>query len=259
MLAVWEFISHPAVFVPFFCLLYIFGGGAFLYIGGRFIARESEVTYGWSLITIIAATLAQIVTLLLLGCVIDGILFSPTAFFFVFAVSSFAACGIVGKMVEISYGKAIFAWLPLFAVQLVLISVFIPPMGPSKELAKRAVCKTRLKGLGTAMELYHQKYKTFPPSPKEFIEEGDASPKNFKCPSDIQDRDMSYFYLPPLETDDGATFVMCDLKGNHKDMRYVLMKDGVVKEFSEEAFHEQLTDPYNARFAVELKKAEGPP
>ncbi|MBN1555457.1 MAG: hypothetical protein JXA11_11985 [Phycisphaerae bacterium] len=136
-------------------------------------------------------------------------------------------------------------------------ALILPSVNRARVLELCAVCKTRLKGLGTAIELYHQTNKAYPPSPKEMIKEGFASIKNFKCPLDTQDREISYFYLPPLETDDGETFVMCDYKDNHENKRFILAKAGHVVEYSEEEFQAELKKPHNTRFAEALKKEEG--
>lgn len=264
------FAWYQIPLLVFFLSAWIFGIGAMLFIGGRYIAKSSKATYWWSVLTNIVAAIAGTIVngaCAALGGMASSSVESPAPAIitsFMGLVAGLLVVWLVIKaMFRVSYGKAILAWLPAFGAQFLitvplLVSLLLPSVNRARELAKQAVCKTRLKGIGTALELYNQAENGYPLTITPLIEEGYASIKNFKCPSDTQDREISYFYLPPVETDNGRTFVMCDLKGNHKDLRNVLAKAGHVTYYSEEEFQTELAQPYNARFAEALKKAEGP-
>jgi len=162
----------------------------------------------------------------------------------------------VSKMGAFGRGSIFFGQLLLLF--LLFFALVVPSLNRARNMAYRSVCKTRLKGLGIALEMYYKDKKAYPPSPKELIDGGYASDKNFQCPSDIVEQKVYYFYLPPLEADADETFVMCDMRGYHKNKRNVLAKAGHVAEYSEEEFQAELAQPYNTRFAAALKKAEGP-
>lgn len=249
-----------------FVMTWLFGC-AVLLARVRTIDKASAIRFVWALLATFIFSVVWFAAFLIMIHVGD---FLPQKMHFRRPEFTFALIGLIVGLLATwltikiifkqSFRKAFNIWLSVLVLQIVVSIplLLMSESGRPRELAKRAVCKTHLKGLGTAMELYHQECKVYPPTPKELVEEGYASSKNFQCPSDIQHREMAYFYLPPLETDNGETFVMCDWKGNHENVRNILRKDGNVQEFSEEAFQADLAKPYNARFAEALRKAEGP-
>jgi hypothetical protein len=262
----WYQIPLVMIFLP----VWIFGVGTMLFIGGRYIAKSPKATYGWSILTHILSGLGGFLAMgivIFLGAMLSEVVDSPGPVIISVALSLvaslFVVWWIIQAMFKVSFGKAVLAWLPMFGLQFVLtgplmVSILLPSVNRARELAKRAVCKTRLKGLGTALELYCQCEEAYPSDLKDLVEENYCSSKQFICPSAGNSKEISYFFLSPKKTDAGPTFVMCDYKGNHENLRNVLLKSGVVKEFSEEAFQAELSQPYNARFAAAIKKAEGP-
>jgi len=249
----------------------VFGAGALLFVGGRYIAKSSRATYWWSVLTYVVSVIGGVIShiiCIVIGAVISSMVKSPAPGILLgligLIVGLFVTWLIIKSMFQVSFGKAILAWLPAFGVQFIimtplLVSILLPSINRARELAKQAVCKTRLKGLGTALELYAQSENTYPFTLMDLVKKGYAMENNFQCPSDMNLENGSYFYLPPRESDSGEMFVMCDLKGNHHgEVRNVLRKKGMVEGLPEEAFQMELTQPHNARFAAALKKAEGP-
>lgn len=262
----------PLLLILLFCIpTCVFGVGALLFVGGRYIAKSSRATYWWSVLTYVVSVIGGMIShivCIVIGAVISSMVESPAPGILLgligLIVGLLVTWLIIKSMFEVSFGKAILAWLPAFGVQFVimaplLVSILLPSVNRARELAKQAVCKTRLKGIGIALELYNQSENGYPSSWVNLVENGYASEKNFQCPSDPNLENGSYFYLPPQESDSGEMFVMCDLQGNHHgEIRNVLRKKGMVEGLSEEVFQMELTQPYNARFAEALKKAEGP-
>lgn len=104
-------------------------------------------------------------------------------------------------------GFTLIELLVVIAIIALLVSILLPSVNRARELAKRAVCKTRIKGLGTAFELFSQSEngwmfnvddKTTGGHLALLVEDGYASGKNFVCPS------TSDLALEYEEDDDGV-------------------------------------------------------
>ncbi|MBN1942037.1 MAG: type II secretion system protein [Phycisphaerae bacterium] len=91
-----------------------------------------------------------------------------------------------------SKGFTLIELLVVIAIIALLVSILLPSINRARELAKRAVCKTRIKGLGTAFELFSQSENGWPFNKNDpsasgnlalMVADGYASGKNFVCPS----------------------------------------------------------------------------
>jgi len=96
-------------------------------------------------------------------------------------------------------GFTLIELLVVIAIIALLVSILLPSLNRARELAKRAVCKTRLKGLGTAFELYNQAEKGWMYNSDDpttggnlalLVHGGYASGKNFVCPSMSDDKEL---------------------------------------------------------------------
>ena len=56
-------------------------------------------------------------------------------------------------------GFTLIELLVVIAIIALLVSILLPSLNKARELAKRAICKTRLKGFGTAFEIYASSHK----------------------------------------------------------------------------------------------------
>lgn len=93
-------------------------------------------------------------------------------------------------------GFTLIELLVVIAIIALLVSILLPSLNRARELAKRAVCKTRLKGLGTAFELFNQAENGWMYNSDDettggnlalLVQDGYASGKNFVCPSTSDD------------------------------------------------------------------------
>ncbi len=91
-------------------------------------------------------------------------------------------------------GFTLIELLVVIAIIAMLVSILLPSLNKVRELAKRTMCKTNLKGLGTAMAIYKGSHSDrFPYSDTLsgtenhlvlLLNDGGAQGKMFKCPSD---------------------------------------------------------------------------
>ena len=141
-----------------------------------------------------------------------------------------------------------------------LVSILLPSLNRARFLAKQAVCMTHLNAIGKSMILYSaENDDQYPPTLENLIDDGLMSRKLLHSPADNIDRDCSYFYLTPTSMNEvPETIVACTFKNVYNDFRHVMRIDCTVTRLSSAKFQAELAEPYNARFAAALKKAEGP-
>ena len=230
-----------------FVAVSVFGGGALLWVGGKYIAQAPRATYWRSVATnLLAGLVTSFCSLLAL----------PLAWL------------IIKGMFRTTYGKAILAWLPtiptsLFAVGL-WAAILVPALQQANELTNRTVCMSNLSSIGKGLTIYKGMHDNrFPPSLDALIAEGQPR-KHFVCPSVEPDRrpagqKFDYFYLPPESEGDMSGILICDFRANHRGkQRNVLSVGMAVRRLTEPQFQAELARPINARFAEALRKVEGP-
>ena len=246
---VWWQLPLFLIFLPAF----VFGGGALLWVGGRFIAKSPKATFWRSVGTNILASLAASVAAVVAGALV------PVAGW---AAGLVVYWLIVMAMFKVSFGKAILAWLPTLGQVVVvvplLVALLMPGLDRARELAKRASCINNLTSISTGVTMYQASKGQFPATLDDLVKEG-QSPRVMICPSDLKNRRSSYFYMPPARgaKADDATIIACDFRDNHHGRwRSILYADTHVGHATEEAFQEELAKPVNADFANALKAAE---
>ena len=252
-LGMWELIAFGVC-----TAIMVFGGGALLLVGGKFIVKTPRATYWRSVLAMLVGVLGSVALICfsILGLV----------------VGLFWTWLVIRAFFKISFGKSILAWLPVLGLQLLLGTLFVnfvlaPSFQRSMDYVRSVVSASNLSGIGKGISLYKTNNDDFyPPSLNELIEDGEVSEKMLRHPSVSIDGPRSYFYLPPKNGKDvdGSILVACEKKGLNKSRkgRNVLFTGGlsdtgVVKFLSPEEFTAELAKPHNAAFAAALKQAEG--
>ncbi len=101
------------------------------------------------------------------------------------------------------------------------VSIMLPALSRARELAKRTVCSSNLRGIGQAMYIHaNSDSDHFPDDVKSLIDGLNATTKQFHCPSSGADPDdirACYEYIPgqsPL--DDPTNVLMYEKEGAHQ-------------------------------------------
>ncbi len=84
---------------------------------------------------------------------------------------------------------------------LLLVSILLPSLSRARELSKRAVCSTNLRGIGQAMYMYAKGEPdgAFPDDVGKLVAAGLTTARQFNCPSDVSGMG-SYYYVPGYGT-----------------------------------------------------------
>ena len=240
-------------------LVYVFFGGALLWVGARYLAKLPKVKL-WKCVWIYL--LAD-----LLGCLVGiaiwiGIGTHSSSGFMIgcLGIRLAVTWTILSLLLKTSFLKAIGAWLPTILVGCFSFALLgtMSPDDPekSREWARIRICNSMLKGISTAIYYYREENEGQYPSDLESLL--DLPRDNLSCTSDDWNQPTSYFYLPPAEVvDTKNTIMVCDYQGNHvQERRNVLCLDGYTKTLTEDQFQQELGKPINAAFAEALKAAE---
>lgn len=90
-----------------------------------------------------------------------------------------------------------------------LIAILLPSLSRARELSKRTVCAANLRGIGQAIYIYavDEDDGAFPDDLSKVIKAGNATPKQFTCPSDLTNA-SSYHYVPGYGTNSDPTQII---------------------------------------------------
>lgn len=125
-------------------------------------------------------------------------LLSVTCILWPFLVIPAIVCGIIA-LVKISKSQGQLKGTGLAVTGLVIpavlalilpifLAIMLPALGKARDVAKRVVCATNMKGLSTAMMVYMSEYDGKFPTPQQWcdllIQEVDVSTKCFQCPEE---------------------------------------------------------------------------
>ena len=166
------------------------------------------------------------------------------------------ATGRAGKGMAIA-GLILGVALPVVSCPMIVL----PALGRAQELARRTMCGTNLKTIGTNLALYLADYgDKVPPDVDTLIRLQGVSADVLECPSADTSRSPSIFVLFPASADvPSRSLVACDYRGSHgNDGRNVLLFTGTVAFMKEPDFQAELAKPENAAFAAALRAKEGP-
>jgi len=266
------------VLLPFAIGIPLFGGGALLMVGGKYIAKSPRAGYWRSVGTVVLYSLASgaiagvviAVLIALSGAASGPVLIAGLLGLLIAAVASLLVTWLIIKgMFRVSFGRAILAWLPTLGLAVfyapMTLAVLVPALGSARDAANRAVCASNLSSITKSMILYKTDHDDhWPPDLEALSRAYRQSPDLYRCPC-RQDprpagRTSDYFYLSPRTRAADERIVACDYAGNHSDgSRNVLLANCGVRRMSAEEFQAALAKPENAAFAAALEKAEHPP
>jgi hypothetical protein len=140
------------------------------------------------------------------------------------------------------------------------VSILLPSLSRARELSKRTVCLANLRAIGQGMHSYAQDHDDkFPPDFKALVDDLEATPKVFICPSsDAQPGDLSacYAYIDGQSTDGNPRNVLVFEKpGHHGDEGGgVLFVDAHVEFVQPYSRVEELVRETRTRLAEEAAK-----
>ncbi len=93
---------------------------------------------------------------------------------------------------------------------LLMISILLPSLARARELAKRAVCRANLRGIGQACLVYaaDDARDSFPLNLQMLITDGSVGPEVLTSPLDPNARAVSYSYVTGLTEDDQDDWIV---------------------------------------------------
>lgn len=139
------------------------------------------------------------------------------------------------------------------------ISILLPALTRAREMAKRAVCTSNLRGIGQGCHIYANDHREkFPPDLAALVTEGMATPMTFICPSSGQTEGeakaalaggpgrLSYMYIAGQDAsgDPRNVLVYEDLANHAGEGGNVLFADGSVRFLTDEAFRAAIRETY---------------
>lgn len=263
---VWRQIPLAILFLA----VSIFGGGALLWVGGRFIVKTPKATFWRSVGTNLLAGSLGFCALVAIHLMSSAV--GPTTRVTGLLVGLLVAWWVIKAMFGIRYRKAILAWLPTIGssalAYALLALLLLPGLARARELARRGRCMDNLKGIGGAIKAKYGYSDYGAPWPADMADlmglaktsiRGRRPEELFRCPSAQSRRRSDYFYLHPEREPAGSAIIVCDLRGNHGgEVRYYLTASLSVRHATEAEFQTLLAKSFNAKFAAALRKAEGP-
>ena len=150
----------------------------------------------------------------------------------------------------------------MIIVPVVLILVLLPAQSRAREITKRAIDATNLRGIGQAMMVYAaDNQNAFPPDLQTLIVEGTCTPRQFIDPSSgHQPPACDYFYVAGLTSKDPADWIIAYSDPNYHsgEGANVLYVNGTVqfmKDKPSETFKLEI-DKFKAAYE---KKRSHPP
>ncbi len=159
-------------------------------------------------------------------------------------VTCFAPLGVIGLILGImavrrtsrdpqtygGQGMAI-AGIVLGALSMLMFpAIILPAMSRARELSKRLVCASNLKGISTACQIYANDYDVWPDNLQVLVDQGDLTTRTLQCPS-AAGSGPAYIYLPQAEESmDPRDVVAYEPPENHgEEGCNVLFGDGHVE------------------------------
>jgi len=108
-------------------------------------------------------------------------------------------------------------WLPLLVLAGFVYFLVLPMLSSARELSRRMVCASNIKGIGTTWMVYAKDYPGEGVAPLEWlITTGRITPEQTICPSSGL-TESNYILLPfePRDLTDNSTVIAYEPKSNH--------------------------------------------
>ena len=275
----WQEVAVLVVVLGVFLLLpaWVFGGGALLLVGGRFLARSPKAKYGFCVGANVVSVLAgAAVSGAIVGVAVAVFGLASPATWAATAVALLAGLAVtwwvIRALLAVPFAKAVLAWLPtawqVLLSPAVVLAIATPSATKAVGITDQSACARQLSKIGQAVATCVASRATMG-GRREPITLADALkqlPPDFprRCPAAkrqdrLAGRKQDYFVYASAWSNEKRQVIGCDLRGNHGDgTRTVLYADGCVHKRSEADFQAELAQPTNADFAKALRQAEGP-
>jgi hypothetical protein len=260
--------------------LWVLGGGALLYVGGRYLAGSPRATHWRSVavnaVSVLAGALASGavigVVLAVFGLELRALLIGNAVALLAGLLASWL---VIRGALSVSFGKAVLAWLPtawqLLFQPAVAMTIAAPFVIRAADQRDRAACARNLEKIGQACatRMVSLRFRGGM-GPDKPLTMGSLAGSGYlptipRCPAAERrgapaHGKYDYFLFAGRSVRMGGRQVIaCDFAGNHGgDGRHVLSADGAVRWMGEAQFQQLLSQPGNAEFATALRRAEGP-
>ncbi len=238
--------------------LWLWVGGTLLWLGTRYLIKYRWAHYlqcqGTNILTVVAGQFANI-SVIFLGSVWDreGAIVGIVAGAIISVLTSWY---VISYRLDISYGKAILAWLPklleIVIIGPLLFIVLAPTQSALAVKRQEEACASNLR------LIFREITPTNGQSPDPNLVES-TSPGRLHCPAATAHSRFDYFYFPMdlEESDDQMRMMACDFRSNHQGRgRNVYFGSGEVRWLTEDEFQNELQKPRNATFAQSLAKVD---
>ncbi|MBI5864578.1 MAG: hypothetical protein HZB38_08730 [Planctomycetes bacterium] len=152
------------------------------------------------------------------------------------------------------------SWIPTSAAPIAFgLSIMLPSLSRARELAKRAVCASNLRGIGMGMHIYANDHdEDFPPKLAQLVKDGMCTEGMFVCPSSSDTEPMvtavfagkpgklGYTYIAGQSAKDDARNVLIyeTLKNHANEGASLLFLDGHVEFRKPAEYREAIRETY---------------
>lgn len=142
-----------------------------------------------------------------------------------------------------------------------MISIMLPSLARAREITKRAVSASNLRGIGQAAMVYaFDNGKVFPPNFQTLITDGTCTPRQLINPSSGRTAGCDYYYVTGLTSDDPRDWIVAyeDPNQHQGEGANVLYVDGTVQFLKEKPGGQFAKEIGRFKAAYESKRGQPP-
>ncbi len=134
-------------------------------------------------------------------------------------------------------GGLVCGGVSLIVIPVLMIAIMLPALSRARELSKRLVCQSNLRGIGTTMLIYQDEFPGQGVAPLTlFVQSGDIAPQQLICPSSGLTT-SNYVVLPLPPNADGTVVWAYEPASNHGgEGGNVVFADGHASFFRNEEY-----------------------